>query len=126
MYGKQVNKKEKVIIVGGGIAGLTTATALVKKGVDVLLVEKNDQCGGLVNSFEREGFLFDGGIRALENAGMIKPMLKELGIDHPLLPSKISLGVEDDVIHVETEESINDYEEQLIRLYPESLSLIHI
>ena len=117
---KQVKNKKKVIVVGGGIAGLTTATALVKKGVDVLLLEKNDKCGGLVNSFERDGFLFDGGIRALENAGMIKPMLKELGIDHPLFRSKISLGVEDDVIHVETEESINDYEDQLIRLYPES------
>ena len=31
-----------------------------------------------MNSFVREGFLFDGGIRAVENAGMVKPMLKEL------------------------------------------------
>ena len=120
MKEKRVRNQKKVIVVGGGIAGLTTATALVRHGIDVLLVEKNDDCGGLVNSFEREGFLFDGGIRALENAGMIKPMLKELDIDLPLIRSKISLGVEDDVIHVETEESIRDYENQLIRIYPES------
>jgi phytoene dehydrogenase-like protein len=120
MKEKIVGNHKNVIVVGGGISGLTTATALVSHGIDVLLVEKNDDCGGLVNSFEREGFLFDGGIRALENAGMIKPMLKELEIDLPLIRSKISLGVEDDVIHVETEESIKEYENQLLRIYPES------
>lgn len=115
-----VKKQNRVIVVGGGIAGLTAAAALAKRGVDVLLIEKNDYCGGLVNSFIREGFLFDGGIRALENAGMIKPMLEELEIKLPLFQSKISLGVEDDVIHVESEESVRDYKEQLLRLYPNS------
>jgi phytoene dehydrogenase-like protein len=116
----QLKNRKKVIVVGGGIAGLTTATALAKKNIDVLLIEKNDKCGGLVNSFERDGFLFDGGIRAIENAGMIMPMLEELDIDLHFFNSKISLGVEDDVINVETKESINDYEKQLKRMYPES------
>lgn len=120
MNDKRVGSQKKVIVVGGGIAGLTTATALVRRGINVLLIERNDYCGGLVNSFERKGFLFDGGIRAMENAGMIKPMLKELDIDLHLFPGKISLGVEDDVIHVETEESIKDYENQLLRMYPDS------
>ena len=111
----------KVIVVGGGISGLTAAAALVKRNADVLLIEKNDQCGGLVNSFTREGFLFDGGIRAIENAGMIMPMLKELDIDIQFFPGKISLGIEDDVIHVESDESLKDYENQLKRLYPESI-----
>lgn len=70
--------------MGGGISGLTTATSLAKKGVNVLLIEKNEKTGGLVNSFTRDGFLFDGGVRAVENAGMIKPMLEELEIDLPL------------------------------------------
>jgi len=43
-----------------------------------LVLEKHATSGGLVNSFVRDGFLFDGGIRAVENAGMVKPMLKEL------------------------------------------------
>ena len=120
MKDKTAGDQKKVIVVGGGIAGLTTATSLVRHGFDVLLIERNDYCGGLVNSFERDGFLFDGGIRALENAGMIKPMLKELEIDLPLFRSKISLGVEDDVINVETEESIKEYDSQLLRIYPDS------
>ena len=115
-----MNSNERIIVVGGGISGLTTATSLVKRGVNVLLIEKNDSCGGLVNSFTHEGFLFDAGVRAIENAGMIKPMLKELDIDLTLFPSKVSLGLEDEVINVETEDSVDDYEQLLKRFYPES------
>jgi phytoene dehydrogenase-like protein len=43
-----------------------------------LVLEKHATSGCLVNSFVRDGFLFDGGIREVENAGMVKPMLKEL------------------------------------------------
>ncbi len=113
-----MDTKHRVIVVGGGITGLTTATSLAKRGIDTLLVEKNAVCGGLVNSFIREGFLFDGGVRAIENAGMILPMMQELDIDIHLYPSKISVGVEHEVVNVETADSVNDYEEMLKRLYP--------
>ncbi len=110
----------KIIIVGGGISGLTTATSLARKGLNVLLIEKNDKTGGLANSFIKEGFLFDGGVRAVENAGMIKPMLEELEIDLPLYKSDVSIGVENYVIGAEKKESIDDYEKMLKKLYPES------
>ncbi|MCF7933836.1 MAG: NAD(P)/FAD-dependent oxidoreductase [Spirochaetia bacterium] len=110
----------RIIIVGAGITGLTAATSLAMRDHEVLLLEKNTTCGGLVNSFTRDGFLFDGGIRAVENAGMIKPMLEELQIDLPLLPSKVSLGVEDKIISADTPESLRDYELLLKELYPES------
>jgi len=110
----------KIIIVGGGISGLTTATSLARKGLNVLLIEKNDKTGGLANSFIKEGFLFDGGVRAVENAGMIKPMLEELEIDLPLYKSDVSIGVENYVIGAEKKESVDDYEKMLKKLYPES------
>jgi len=113
--------ENKVVVVGGGISGLVSATLLAKKGVRVTLIEKNDICGGLLNSFTVDGFIFDGGIRAIENAGMIIPMIDELNLDLTLLPSKVSLGIENEVIHTETEESINDYEILLKHMYPESI-----
>jgi len=76
-----MTEKSTVIVVGGGIAGLTAAAYVAKKGVDVLLIEKNSTCGGLINTFARDGFVFDGGVRALESAGIIKPMLADLQID---------------------------------------------
>ena len=71
-------KKYNTIVVGGGIAGLTAAAYLSRGGEKVLLIEKNGECGGLVNSFTRDGFHFDAGVRALEDAGIIFPMLKNL------------------------------------------------
>ena len=38
------------IIVGGGISGLSMAYSLEKKGFNILLVEKNDFCGGVIIS----------------------------------------------------------------------------
>jgi len=115
-----MKEHHSIIVVGAGMAGLSTATSLAMRGHKVLLLEKQASCGGLVNSFTRQGFLFDGGIRAVENAGMVKPMLEELQIDLPLLPSNVSLGVEDKVIKADSSESLSAYEKLLKELYPES------
>ncbi len=112
--------KYDAIVVGGGAAGLTSAAHLAKDGHKILLLEKEVQCGGLVTSFQRDGVTFDGGIRALENAGVLFPMLKKLGIDLPFVQNKVSLGIEDQVIHVEGDESIQNYGDLLKAHYPES------
>ncbi len=108
------------VIVGAGIAGLTAAAYLSKKGQKVLLIEKNKQCGGLVNSFIHKGFKFDAGVRALLDAGIIFPMLKELDIELEVVKSKVSVGVENEIVHIEDIGSLNDYKQLLIKLYPES------
>ncbi|HAE20907.1 MAG TPA: NAD(P)/FAD-dependent oxidoreductase, partial [Spirochaetaceae bacterium] len=113
-----VNKD--VIVVGGGIAGLTAALSLAHKGKDVLLIEKNDHCGGLMNSFVRDGFRFEGGARALVNAGLVKPLIKEFGIDIEVLPNPISLGIEDRILRIDGEESLFAYAELLKALYTDS------
>lgn len=51
----------RVVVVGGGIAGLATAALLASRGHSVDLLEKNDELGGRVGSFERDGFRFDTG-----------------------------------------------------------------
>jgi phytoene dehydrogenase-like protein len=108
------------IVVGGGIAGLTSAAYLAKGGQKVLLIEKNKELGGLVNSFTRDGFQFDAGVRALEDAGIIFPMLKELGIELEVVKSPVSLGIEDEILHIENLESLLEYQKFLIKFFPES------
>lgn len=51
----------RVVVIGGGIAGLATATLLASRGHSVDLLEKNDELGGRVGSIERDGFRFDTG-----------------------------------------------------------------
>ena len=110
--------KYDVIVVGGGIAGLTTTSYLAKRGLKVLLCEKEATLGGLVNSFAYKGFSFEGGIRSIENSGIVMPMLKELEIDIPFQRSIVSLGIEEEVIRVETKQAIQDYQNLLISKFP--------
>ncbi len=109
-----------VIVVGGGIAGLTAALSLAHKGRDVLLLEKNEHCGGLMSTFVRDGFRFEGGARALVNAGLVKPLIKEFGLDIEVLPNPITLGVEDRILAIEGEKSLYVYADLLKTLYPGS------
>lgn len=108
------------IIVGAGASGLTSTAFLAKYGHSTLLLEKESYCGGLVNTFKRDGFTFDGGIRALENAGALFPMLKKLGIEIELIKNRVSMGIEDQIFTVDSYENLDDYEAMLINLYPES------
>ena len=113
------------IVVGGGIAGLTSAAYLSRAGQRLLLIEKNKECGGLVNSFNRDGFHFDAGIRALEDAGIIFPMLKELNIKLEVVKSPVSIGIENEIIHIDNLDSLNKYRELLIKFFPESIEEIN-
>ncbi|MHA8076113.1 phytoene desaturase family protein [Aquirufa sp. TARAVU-A1A] len=54
-------KKKKVIVIGAGFSGLSTATELANKGYEVTIVEKNSQAGGRARVFQEKGFTFDMG-----------------------------------------------------------------
>lgn len=58
-------KRKKVIIVGGGVAGLSTAVYLQKNGYDTLVLEKNGVAGGACIGWERKGCYIDGCIHWL-------------------------------------------------------------
>ncbi len=112
--------KYDVIIVGGGIAGLTGAAFLSKAGIPNLLIEKQPHVGGLVSTFERDGFFFDGGIRATENSGVLFPMLKALGLEVDFVKNHITLGIEDQMLEVRSEDDLGAYRDMLAGFYPES------
>ncbi len=54
-------KKKKVIVIGAGFSGLSTATELASKGYEVEIFEKNEQAGGRARVFQEKGFTFDMG-----------------------------------------------------------------
>lgn len=53
--------KKKVIVIGAGFSGLSSATYLAKQGYDVTILEKNDSPGGRARQYKAEGFTFDMG-----------------------------------------------------------------
>jgi len=60
---------ETTLVLGGGPAGLTAGYLLGKLGRDVLVLEAEDQVGGLAKTVERDGYRFDlGGHRFFTKA----------------------------------------------------------
>lgn len=57
-----------VIIVGGGIAGLTAAQMLQERGLDWLLLEASDDVGGRIRTDIVDGFRIDRGFQVLLTA----------------------------------------------------------
>jgi oxygen-dependent protoporphyrinogen oxidase len=77
---------KKIVVIGAGISGLTSAYLLSKKGVDVTIIEKNDAVGGSIESVMENGFLFDRGPNsALETTPVIGKLIHELELEHELL-----------------------------------------
>jgi phytoene desaturase len=56
-----MTKPKKVIVIGGGIAGLASAALLARDGYEVTLLEKNASLGGRAGSWSSQGFRFDTG-----------------------------------------------------------------
>ena len=102
------------------MAGLTAAAYLSKAGLKVRLCEKEKKTGGLVNSFEHKGFVFDGGIRSIENSGIVLPMLRQLGVEVEFLASPVSIGIGKDVVRVSSKDSLGAYQELLGKYFPEN------
>ncbi len=82
--------KESIIVVGGGIAGLTSAALLAKEGYLVTLVEAHTQVGGCAGTFQRGPYTFDVGatqVAGLEKGGIHHRLFHYLDI--PLPSAKI-------------------------------------
>ncbi|MDD2371264.1 MAG: FAD-dependent oxidoreductase [Firmicutes bacterium] len=117
----RVDNSYDVVVVGGGIAGLTSTAYLSKNGYNTLLLEKASKLGGLVNSFDYKGFTYDGGIRAFENSGIVFPMLKQLGINIDFVKNPVSIGIEDKFVKLINSDSLEDYHYLLNEKFPEDV-----
>ncbi len=64
-----INDRYDVVVVGGGIGGLTTAAMLAKKGIRLLLIEQHYMPGGCCGAIRRQGITFDIGATVLYGFG---------------------------------------------------------
>lgn len=79
-----------VIVVGGGLAGLTSAAYLGRAGKRVLLLERAENLGGRGTSRNHEGFDFSSGLHALYGGGAAAEVLGDLGVEISAAPAPIA------------------------------------
>ncbi len=78
--------EKSVIVVGGGIAGLTASALLAYEGNEVILLEAHTQTGGCAGTFSRGPYVFDVGatqVAGLENGGIHDRIFRHLNCSKP-------------------------------------------
>jgi len=70
-----MNKQLDAIVIGAGLTGLTTAFYLNKQGKNILVVDKAESVGGVIQTKEKNGFVYEAG----PNTGILgSPEIAEL------------------------------------------------
>jgi len=78
--------QKKVIVLGAGISGLSTAWLLKKKGFEVTVLEKNKEAGGAMESIVEAGYLFDRGPNSgLETVPVIKEIVDDVDLTNEMV-----------------------------------------
>jgi phytoene dehydrogenase-like protein len=79
-----------VVVIGGGLAGLTAATILARAGKIVRLFEKAQAVGGRAVTHNHNGFHFNLGPHALYRSGHGNRILRDLGVQFQGTPPSTS------------------------------------
>src|SRR5579884_834606 len=86
-----VDSAPTTLVLGAGPAGLTAGYLLERAGKDVVVLEADDQVGGLAKTVERDGYRFDlGGHRFFTKAKEVDDLWHEVLGDEFLLRPRMS------------------------------------
>jgi phytoene desaturase len=80
---------KKLIIIGSGLGGLSTALRLSNKGYDITILEKHSTPGGRLNTIEQDGFRFDMGPSFMSMTYEFDDLFKSAGIYNPLIMKEL-------------------------------------
>lgn len=114
-----MEKATDILVVGAGMAGLTAAAYAARAGRAVLVCERAAKVGGLVTDFMAQGFHFDAGLRAVENSGVIRPMLRDLGLDVAFLPNPVTIRIQERQIRLDRD-GLAQYGAMLTQRFPQN------
>ncbi|WP_165975624.1 protoporphyrinogen/coproporphyrinogen oxidase [Actinomadura rubrisoli] len=90
----------RVIVVGGGIAGLSAAYRLSQSGYEVTVLEKDDQVGGRMVTAERQGYRFDVAASLLPSAyTAMRRLVDDAGLASSVQPSSDLASIVDGGVH---------------------------
>jgi len=70
---------KKVVVIGAGFGGLSSAIRMAVAGYDVTLIDKRDKPGGRGYQYEIDGFKFDGGPTVITAPYMIEELFSISG-----------------------------------------------
>jgi phytoene dehydrogenase-like protein len=73
-------RNDTVVVIGAGVAGLTAAAWLARKGVHVAVLEAAPKVGGCCGTTELQGYRFNDGAQFLMSQ-MMAAVFRELEID---------------------------------------------
>lgn len=123
-----------VVIVGSGLGGLVSAIIFAKEGLKVLVLEKNNQYGGNLQTFSRNKTIFDTGIHyigGLEKGQNLQKYFSYLGIYQGLQLKQLDVDGYDiitfdgDSNEYPHAQGSQNFVTQLLRFFPDEEEVLH-
>ena len=71
-------------VIGAGISGLACAYRLQQLGLDVSVFESTSAPGGMIDSVEKDGLLFEAGPQSFQGTPELLELIRELGLEAQL------------------------------------------
>ena len=87
--------KNKCIIIGSGLGGLSCGVILAKNGYDVTILEQGNQIGGCLQCFTRHGVKFETGMHFIGSADegqTLSKLMKYMGIGEEIKLGRLDPG----------------------------------
>jgi phytoene dehydrogenase-like protein len=116
----------EVIVVGGGIGGLTTAALLAARGINVCLFERNECVGGCVANSHHLGYTFEptaGLYAGWKGGGIFERIFSELPVSPPeVRPVSPAYAVRlPDHTQIVIRDDVEEFEQSLADAFPECI-----